>query len=184
MGAATIPGAGASRHEMILKVVKYDDPILHTKTPLVQEFNGQLHRTIEDMFETMYASNGVGLAAVQVGLPIRLFVMDCSGGKDPKQKIAVINPVIVETSGEQVGDEGCLSFPGLYERVSRANQVQLEAQDAEGKTFRMEGVELTARCILHESDHLDGITFLERMSIVKRSIVERKIKKRIKLGEW
>lgn len=169
---------------MILKVVKYDHPILHMKTPPVTEFNGELHELVQNIFETMYASNGVGLAAVQVGRPLRLFVMDCSGGKDPKQKITVINPVIVETDGEQTGEEGCLSFPGLYERVSRANQVLFEAQDVDGKSYRMEGVELTARCVLHETDHLNGITFLERMSIVKRSIIERKIKKMIKLGEW
>lgn len=169
---------------MILKVVKYDDPILHVKTPRLEEFDGNLKKIVGDMFETMYASNGVGLAGVQVGVPLRLFVMDCSGGRDPKQKITVINPEIVEVAGEQTGEEGCLSFPGLFERVSRPNQVQFEAQDAEGKTFRMEGIELTARCVLHETDHLDGMTFLERMSIVKRSMIERKIKKRIKQGDW
>lgn len=169
---------------MILQVVKYDATILHVKTPVLSEFDGNLRQVVNDMFDTMYALNGVGLAAVQVGLPLRLFVIDCSSGRDPKQKTTVINPVILETAGEQDGEEGCLSFPGLFERVVRANQVLFEAQDAEGKLYRMEGVELTARCILHEADHLDGKTFLDRMSVLKRNILERKIKKRIRMGEW
>ena len=169
---------------MRLEIVKYPAPVLLQKAKPVTEFDERLKRLVEDMFETMYAASGVGLAAPQVGESLRLFVMDCSSGRDPKQRVALINPTIVETAGEQDGDEGCLSFPGLYERVSRANQILVQFQDIEGKEHRLEGIQLTARCVLHENDHLDGKVFLDRMSPLKRSILQRKIKKLQRDGEW
>ncbi|HZS45729.1 MAG TPA: peptide deformylase [Blastocatellia bacterium] len=169
---------------MRLDIVKFPAPVLLQKAKPVTEFDGKLKQFVDDMFETMYAASGLGLAAPQVAESSRIFVMDCSAGKDPNQRIALINPVIVETAGEQNGEEGCLSFPGFFEKVSRANQVLVQFQDVEGKEHRMEVIQLTARCVLHENDHLDGKVFIERMSPIKRGIIQRKIKKLQKEGEW
>lgn len=169
---------------MRLEIVKYPAPILFEKAKPVTEFDGKLKTFVENMFETMYAASGLGLAAPQVNESARIFVMDCSAGKDPNQRIALINAQIIETAGEQNGDEGCLSFPGFFEKVSRANQVLVQFQDIDGKEHRLESIELTARCILHENDHLDGKVFIERMSPIKRSIITRKIKKLIKQDDW
>jgi len=169
---------------MRLEIVKFPAPILLQKAQPVTEFDEKLKKFVDDMFETMYAASGLGLAAPQVAESSRIFVMDCSAGKDPNQRIALINPTIIETAGEQNGDEGCLSFPGFFEKVSRANQVLVQFQDVEGKEQRLEVIQLTARCVLHENDHLDGKVFIEKMSPIKRSIIQRKIRKLQKEGEW
>jgi peptide deformylase len=136
------------------------------------------------MFETMYAAKGIGLAAPQVNVSGRLFVMDCSGGEDKAQKIAAINPEIIMQEGEQIGDEGCLSFPGLYQQIQRNMRTIVRAQDVDGNWFELDSTELTARCILHETDHCNGIVFLDRMTVLKREMAKRKIKKLQKTGEW
>jgi len=169
---------------MILDIVKYGDPILTTRAEEVTEFNGKLRKLVDDMFETMYGAPGVGLAAPQVGLLKRLFVMDCTGGRDKKRKLALINPVIELEEGGQVGDEGCLSFPGIYVEVKRAERVVVRAQDIDGSPFTLDLMDLEARCVAHETDHLDGEVFISYLSPLKRDLVKRKIKKRIKQGDW
>lgn len=169
---------------MILDIVKYGDPVLSTRAEEVTEFNAELRKLVDDMFETMYGAPGVGLAAPQVGLLKRLFVMDCTSGRDRKRKLAFINPVIELAEGEQTGDEGCLSFPGIYVEVKRAARVVVRAQDIDGSPFTLDLMDLEARCVAHETDHLDGEVFISYLSPLKRDLVKRKIKKRIKQGDW
>ena len=169
---------------MILKVVKYGDPVLAKEGSPVTEFDGQLAELVENMFETMRVAKGVGLAAPQVGDSKKLFVMDCSGGKDPSRRIALINPRIVETREIQVGEEGCLSFPDIYFEVERPRIVTATAYDVHGKEFTMQFEDLEARCVVHETDHVYGKVFIEYLSPLKRDLIKRKIKKKIKLGEW
>ena len=168
----------------LLKIVTWPNPILEIPADPVTEFNGDLKQLVDRMFETMYSAPGVGLAAVQVGVPKRLFVMDCSGGKDPAQRVAMINPEVVSMEGKQNGEEGCLSFPGIYFGVERNLRAIVRAHDVNGKEFEIDGTELTARCMLHETDHCDGIVFLDKMTPLKREIVKRKIKKLQKAGDW
>ena len=168
----------------LLKIVKYPEPVLHEVGKPVMEFNAQLKTLVADMFETMYAAKGVGLAAPQIAESKRLFVMDCSSGEDETQKIAMINPEIVHVEGEQIGEEGCLSFPGIFQKIQRSLRTIVRAQDVAGNWFELDGTELTARCMLHETDHCDGIVFLDRMTPLKREMAKRKIKKLQKTGEW
>lgn len=168
----------------LLKIVKYPDAVLQTAGEPVTEFDDELKKLVEDMFETMYAAPGVGLAAPQVGVSKRVFVMDCSGGLVSAQRIAMINPQIISVEGEQTSEEGCLSFPGIFFAVTRAMRAVVRAQDVNGKEFEVDGLELTARCMLHETDHCDGILFIERTSPLKRELAKRKIRKKIKAGEW
>jgi peptide deformylase len=168
----------------LLKIVKYPEPVLLEVGKPVTEFNAELKTLVADMFETMYAAKGVGLAAPQINESKRLFVMDCSSGEDETQKIVMINPEIVHVEGEQIGEEGCLSFPGIYQKIQRNFRTIVRAQDVSGDWFELDGAELTARCMLHETDHCDGIVFLDRMTPLKREMAKRKIKKLQKTGEW
>jgi peptide deformylase len=168
----------------VLKIVTWPNPILEIPADPVTEFNGDLKTLVDRMFETMYSAPGVGLAAVQVGVTKRLFVMDCSVGKDPEQRVVMINPEVVNIEGKQDGEEGCLSFPGIYFNVERNLRAIVRAHDVNGKEFELDGTELTARCMLHETDHCDGIVFLDKMTPLKREIVKRKIKKLQKAGDW
>src|ERR687895_626844 len=136
----------------LMEIVTWPNPILDTPGDPVTVFNDQLKLLVSDMFETMYAAPGVGLAAVQVGISKRLFVMDCSGGKDPAQRIAMINPEVLRVEGEQDGEEGCLSFPGIFFPVKREFRAIVRAHDVNGQLFEVDGMELTARCMLHETD--------------------------------
>ncbi|MBO0720813.1 MAG: peptide deformylase [Blastocatellia bacterium] len=167
---------------MILPVVKYGDPVLIQEGSPVTEFDGKLAELVENMFETMYAAKGVGLAAPQVGVSKRLFVMDCR--KEPARRYAFINPRIVETRELQVGEEGCLSFPDIFFEVERPRIVTVSAYDVHGKEITMEFEDLEARCVAHETDHTFGKVFIEYLSPLKRDLLKRKIKKKIKLGEW
>jgi peptide deformylase len=169
---------------MILEIVKYGDPILTRRAEEVTEFDQKLHRLIDDMFETMYAAPGVGLAAPQIGISKRLFVMDCSSGKDKTRKFVLINPVIELEEGRQVGDEGCLSFPGIFFQVERPQRILVRAQDTDGSQFTLDVMELEARCVSHETDHLNGELFINYLSPLKRDLIKRKIRKRIKQGDW
>ena len=148
----------------LLEIVKWPNPVLDTPADPVTEFDDKLKQLVNDMFETMYAAPGVGLAAVQVGIAKRLFVMDCSGGNDPDQRIALINPEVIAAEGDQNGEEGCLSFPGIFTPVERSLRAVVRAQDVNGNEFEIDDEELTARCMLHETDHCDGIVFLDKMS--------------------
>lgn len=168
----------------ILKIVKYPEKVLERAGEPVTKFDDELKQLVEDMFETMYAAPGVGLAAPQVGVSKRVFVMDCSGGKDPEQKIAMINPEVLRVEGDYIAEEGCLSFPGIYFDVKRPLRAVVRAQDVDGQAFEIDGLELTARCMLHETDHCDGILFLQRTTPLKREMAKRKIRKLMKQGEW
>ena len=169
---------------MILEVVKYGDPVLTKPAEEITRFDASLRKLVDDMFETMYGAPGVGLAAPQVGVLKRLFIMDCSSGKNKRQKLALINPVIETEEGEQIGDEGCLSFPGIYIQVARPQRLIVRAQDVDGSSFTLDVMDLEARCVSHETDHLDGELFINYLSPLKRDLTKRKIKKRIKQGDW
>ncbi len=169
-----------------LEIVRYPESVLLeiAKPYSDDEFTDDLKELAKDMFAAMYAAHGVGLAAPQVNVSKRLFVMDCSGGKDPDQKLALVNPEIIHVEGEQTGDEGCLSFPGLYVSVKRELRAIVRYRDLNGETQEFEGEELAARCVLHETDHCDGIVFLNRMSALKRELAKSKIKRLKNTGEW
>ena len=169
---------------MILEIVKYPEPVLQQPGEPVTEFNDELRKLIADMFETTYASQGIGLAAPQVGVSKRLTTIDLSMGKDPAKKLVLINPEIVSSEGKQYEEEGCLSFPEIREKVVRASKIRVRAQDEQGEWFEMDGEELLSRCFQHEIDHLDGIIFLFRMSALKRSLSLRKIRKMQSEGTW
>ncbi len=170
---------------MVYRIVKYGDPILEQPAGRVAEFDTpDLHDLVASMFETMYAHKGVGLAAPQIGLSHRLTVIDCSAGEDERQKVVLINPEIIRREGAQVGEEGCLSIPGFREDVKRAKVAVVRAQTVSGETFELTGEDLLARAIQHETDHLDGILFLSHLSLLKRDIIRRRIRKMIKAGEW
>ncbi|MEZ5307581.1 MAG: peptide deformylase [Pyrinomonadaceae bacterium] len=170
----------------ILEIVHYPEKVLLEvgKPVLAGEFNTELRELVSGMFETMYAASGVGLAAPQVGHSRRLFVMDCSHDEDSPAPIAVINPEVISVSGEQNGDEGCLSFPGLFTKVKRSLTVVGRYNDLDGNVVEREFSGLEARCFLHETDHCDGIVFLDRMTPLKREMAKRKISKMIRTGEW
>lgn len=169
---------------MILKIVKYPEPVLQQTGDPVTEFDDELRKFVADMFETMYASQGIGLAAQQVGVAKRITVIDLSQGKDPAQKLALINPTVIHKEGKQYEEEGCLSFPDIREKVQRAARVKVRAQNERGEWFEMDGEELLARAFQHEIDHLDGILFIFRMSTLKRSLNLRKIRKMQNEGTW
>lgn len=168
----------------LLPIVHYPERVLLTPGDPVTEFDDNLKKLVSDMFETMYSAPGVGLAAPQVGVSKRLFVMDCAGGKDPSQQIVMVNPEVLRVEGEQNGEEGCLSFPGIFFEVKRSLRAIVRAQDVNGEEFELDGMELTARCMLHETDHCDGIVFIDKTSPLKRELVKRKIRKLQKLGKW
>jgi peptide deformylase len=170
----------------LLKIVHYPDPVLLTPAKPISdnEFNPELAGVVENMFETMLAAGGVGLAAPQVGISKRLFVMDIPGEDDTVRKVAFINPEVVHMEGEQTDEEGCLSFPGLYQTVKREMRVVVRADDLKGKKFEMDLTDLAARCVLHETDHCDGIVFLDRMSPLKREMAKSKIRRLQKTGKW
>ncbi|MDT5293818.1 MAG: peptide deformylase [Acidobacteriota bacterium] len=168
----------------LLDIVKYGEPVLERPGEVVTEFDAALKRLVSDMFETMYAARGVGLAAPQVGVSQRLFVMDCSGGGDPEARVALINPVVLNVEGDQTGEEGCLSFPGIFFPVKRSLRAVVRAQDVNGEEFELDGLELRARCMLHETDHCDGIVFIDRTTPLKRELVRRKIRRLRKQERW
>ena len=168
----------------IHEVVKWPDPVLAKPAEPVTVFDANLKKLVEEMFESMYAAQGIGLAAPQISISQRLTVIDVSFKKNPEEKLALINPEIIDRRGKQVEEEGCLSLPEIREKVQRAEWVKVRAQDVTGKWFEVEGEELLARAMQHEIDHLDGILFIDRLSRLKRDLVIRKIKKLQKQGEW
>ncbi len=170
---------------MVLRIVKYGDPVLETKAKPVTEFGTpELRQLVDDMFETMYANKGIGLAAPQVAVSERLAVIDPSAGEDPNSKLVLINPEILVKEGSQIGEEGCLSIPGFREDVKRAYKVRLRARNADGEYYETEGEELLSRAMQHEIDHLNGVLFLSHLSLLKRDLIRRKIRKLVKAGEW
>ncbi len=170
---------------MVLKILKYGEPVLEKPANKVSQFDSpDLQQLIEDMFETMYAAKGVGLAAPQVGISQRVTVIDISLGEDETKKLVLVNPEIVTREGSQVGEEGCLSIPGFREPVTRANKVTVKAHNEKGEPIEVSGEELLARALQHEIDHLNGKLFINHLSALKRDIIRRKIKKLQKAGEW
>jgi len=170
---------------MIYPIVKYGDPVLEKQGETVQEFDTpELHKLIEDMFESMYAHKGVGLAAPQIGISRRIAVIDISVGQDPAQKLVLINPEVTQHEGKLVTEEGCLSVPGFREPVRRGAKVTVRAQDIRGQTIEVIGEELLARALQHETDHLNGKLYLSHLSALKRDLIRRRIRKLEKSGEW
>ncbi len=169
---------------MVYPITKFPAKILDKVTPPVKHFDEKLATLVDDMFVSMYKAHGVGLAAPQIGISLHLAVVDLSVGEDAAQKIVLCNPVIIETSGRQHQEEGCLSIPGFRAPVTRPMKATVRAQDLKGKFFEMTGEELLARAFCHETDHLNGRLFISHLSVLRRDMIKRKVKKLIKDGEW
>ena len=169
---------------MIYPIVKYGREVLEKPGNPVTEFNGDLKKLVADMFETMYAANGVGLAAPQIGLPLRLCVIDVSVGEEPNSRLVLANPIVVSTEGEQVGEEGCLSLPDFRAKTPRPRRATVRAWDLQGHEYTMAGEGLLARAFCHETDHLNGKLFIQHLGRLKRESIKRRIRQMIKAGEW
>jgi peptide deformylase len=172
------------RRMALREIIKYPDPVLITRSAEVARVDSEVRELVADMVETMHAAPGVGLAANQVGVTLRVAVVDLSVGKDPTQLIVLVNPRVVSTEGSIVEEEGCLSIPGFTEKVERPARVVVEALNFEGALSRLTGEGLLARALLHEIDHLDGILFIEHLSPLKRRLIRKRIQKMIRAGEW
>ena len=158
----------------VLSVRKYGDPALRRRAAPVGEVTPEIHRIVADMVETMYDEVGIGLAAPQVGIPLRLIVVSDEATREPR---ALVDPVLVEQSGQITAEEGCLSIPGVFAPVTRAASVRVEARTLDGQTTTLEGRGLLARVLQHEMDHLDGVLFIDHLDPVTRDRIKRKIKK-------
>jgi peptide deformylase len=170
---------------MIYPIVKFGNPVLEREAEDVRDFDTpELHQFLDDMFESMYAAKGVGLAAPQIGFSRKIAVIDVSNGENPAEKLVLINPKIVKTEGKQEGEEGCLSIPGFREQVRRGKRVTVRAQNGKGEEFEMTGEDLLARAFLHETDHLYGRLYITHISALKRDLLKRKIRKMQRAGEW
>jgi peptide deformylase len=169
---------------MLRPIIRYGDNVLHQNAKPVAEITAEIQTLIDDMVETMYAAPGIGLAAPQVGVPLRIFVIDLSVGRDPNGLITMINPVFVERDGMQLEDEGCLSIPGFNATVARPQRVVVRGLDRQGQEHTREGTGLLARAFQHEIDHLDGTLFVDRLRGIKRDLIVRKIRKLARNGEW
>jgi peptide deformylase len=170
---------------MVYPIVKFGDPVLENEAQDVTEFDTpELHKLLEDMFESMYAAKGVGLAAPQIGIGKKIAVIDASNGENPDDKLVLINPVILKSEGRQEGEEGCLSIPGFREQVRRGRRVTIQARNAKGELFERTGEDLLARAFQHETDHLYGRLYITHLSALKRDLIKRKIKKLQRAGDW
>ena len=169
---------------MIYPIVKFGNPVLEKSSEKVTVFDEELKTLIDDMFESMYAARGVGLAAPQIGIPRRIAVVDVTFKEDTDAKIVLINPEIIHKEGRHAQSEGCLSIPDFRENVSRAKMVTIRAQDVNGTFFEHTGEDLLARAFQHETDHLNGKLYISHISAIKRDLIKRKIKKLGKAGEW
>lgn len=169
---------------MIYPIVKFGDPVLEKLAAPITVFDGELRKLVEDMFESMYAAHGVGLAAPQIGIGKRIAVIDVTFKEDPEAQIVLINPEIIHTEGRLTSNEGCLSLPEFREKVTRPRKVTARAQNLEGETFEVSGEDLLARALVHETDHLNGKLYINHISALKRDMMKRKIRKLMKQGEW
>ena len=169
---------------MIYPIVKYGNPVLEKQAAPVTVFDEELQKLVDDMFESMYAAHGVGLAAPQIGISKRLAVIDTTFKEDPDAKLVLANPEIIHTEGRHTQNEGCLSIPDFRESVTRPRKVTVRAQDVKGNFFEKTGEELLARAFLHETDHLNGKLYISHISALKRDLMKRKIKKLQRAGEW
>jgi peptide deformylase len=182
--APKAPEVPAGPPRKIYSIVKYGDPILEKTTVAVTKFDAELAELAEDMFASMYAAQGVGLAAPQIGKNLRIAVVDVTAGKNPEAKIVLVNPEIIHAEGEKREEEGCLSIPGFRGYVVRPLFVTVRAQTVTGESFEIRGEDLLARAFCHEIDHLHGVLFIQHLSMLKRDLIRRKIKKMRKQGEW
>jgi peptide deformylase len=170
---------------MIYPIVKFGDPVLDREAEDVRDFDTpELRKFLDDMFDSMYAAKGVGLAAPQIGISRKIAVIDVSNGENAAEKLVLINPKIIKTEGKQEGEEGCLSIPGFREQVKRPKRVTVRAKNALGEEFEMTGEDLLARAFLHETDHLYGKLYISHISALKRDLMKRKIKKLQRAGDW
>jgi peptide deformylase len=169
---------------MIYPIVKYGHPVLEKTGQQVAVFDGDLEKLVADMFETMYAAHGVGLAAPQIGISKRLCVIDISSNENPGNRIVLANPVVVSTDGKQTDEEGCLSLPSFRAPTTRPMRATVRGQDITGKELTLEGEGLLARAFCHEIDHLNGVLFIQHLSMLKRDSIRRRVKKMQKAGEW
>ena len=170
---------------MVYPIVKYGDPVLEREAEEITDFGTpELDQFLDDMFESMYAAKGVGLAAPQIGFARKIAVIDISNAENPADKLVLINPKILRVEGKQVGEEGCLSIPAFREQVKRGKRVTVRAQDAQGEFFEKTGEDLLARAFLHETDHLYGKLYISHISALKRDLIRRKVRKMAKAGEW
>ncbi len=168
----------------IYPIVKFGDPVLEKPAEKVTLFDEELQQLLDDMFESMYAAHGVGLAAPQIGIARRIAVIDVTFKEDPNAKLVLVNPEIVHIEGRHTQQEGCLSLPDFRENVTRPRLATVRAQDAKGNWFEKTGQDLLARAIMHETDHLNGKLYIAHISALKRDLIKRKVKKLIKQGEW
>ena len=169
---------------MIRPILKYGAPELKKKCIPVSDFDERLKTLVQDLLETMYGARGIGLAAPQVGINIRLTVIDVTGGEEQGHQLILVNPEITDRQGIQKEEEGCLSIPGFTAEVERPSKIRLFTRNLQGREVEMEAEELLACVICHEIDHLDGILYLDRISALKRDLIKRKIRKLIKSGDW
>ena len=169
---------------MIRPVLKYGAPELKKVSSQVEEFGIDLEKLIDDLKQTMYAEKGVGLAAPQIGVNLRVIVADVTTAGEEGELLSLVNPEIVDSQGKEKGEEGCLSIPGFTAMVERPSHIGIRAQDLRGEPVERDAEGLLARVISHEIDHLDGILYLDRISRLKRDLIKRKIKKLIRAGEW
>jgi peptide deformylase len=169
---------------MIYEIVKFGDPVLEKPAAPITVFDDELKKLVEDMFESMYAAHGVGLAAPQIGISKRVAVIDVTFKEDPDAKIVLVNPEIIHTEGRLTSNEGCLSLPEFREKVTRPRSVTARGQDVKGKTIEVTGDDLLARALVHETDHLNGKLYISHISALKRDMMKRKIRKLVKQGEW
>jgi peptide deformylase len=174
----------AGRQAVVHPITKYGAAVLESKAKPVEHFDDKLAELCEDMFVSMYAANGVGLAAPQIGLGLRLAVIDVTSGKNPEARLVLANPEIIHMEGEQREEEGCLSVPGFRGTVYRPRYVTVRAQDVTGNTYEKKGEDLLARAFCHEIDHLNGILFIQHLSMLKRDLIKRRIRKLRKAGDW
>lgn len=165
-------------------IVLYPDPVLLRPTRTVERFDSELRALVGDMTETLYAAPGVGLAANQIGVDLRVCVIDLSAGETKGQLHVLVNPTVTETAGRQVGEEGCLSFPDITLDIERPEKAAVEAFDLDGRRFALRGEGLMARCIVHECEHLDGQVFLRNVSALRRELVKKQIRKLMRAGDW
>jgi peptide deformylase len=165
-------------------IVKYGHPMLHKPSEPVREIDGTIRKLLDDMVETLYAAPGIGLAAPQIAVPLRVIVDDLSVGEETGQLIKLINPEFVVRQGEQRHDEGCLSVPGFGGSPVRPERVVVKGLDPDGQERTYEGTELLARAFCHEIDHIDGLLFVDRLTPLKRDLMKRKLRKKARTDDW
>jgi peptide deformylase len=179
-----MPADKTTKTQKVYPIIRYGEPVLEGRAKPVEVFDEELAKLTDDMFVSMYAAQGVGLAAPQIGIGRRLAVVDVSLGKNAEARIVIANPEIIHFEGEQREEEGCLSVPGFRGTVARPAYVTVRAQDVTGATFEMNAEGLLARAFCHECDHLDGVLFLQHLGMIKRDLIRRRIRKLRKTGDW